>query len=102
MHRHYSSMQNLNWPELHNAGDVARRVDAPDVVEIAHVEAAIDAPRQGKGRQQLVAQGLAVAAGARDATAPTVPHHCRDDGRLQRDELVLTAAFEEDTWENRG
>lgn len=85
-------------PELHDARDVARRVDAADVVEIADVQTAVDAPRQSHRRQQLVALGLPVAAGAGDAPAPPVAHDGGDDGRLQGDELVLPAAFVEDPW----
>lgn len=84
-------------PQLHDAGDVAWWVDAADVVEISHVQASVDAPRQSHRRQQFVAQGLAVAAGARDAPAPAISHHCGNDRRLQRDELVLPAAFVQNT-----
>lgn len=88
-------------PELHDAGHVARRVDAADVVEVSHVQAAVDAPGQGHGRQQLVALRLPVAAGAGDAAAPPVAHDGGDDGRLQGDELVLPAAFVQDAWRQR-
>lgn len=80
-------------PELHDAGDIAGRVDASDVVEISHVEAPIDPPRQSHGRQQFVTLGKSITAGAGDAPAPAVPHDRGDNGRLERDELVLSAAF---------
>lgn len=86
-------------PQLHDTCDIAGRVDAPDVVEISHVQTSIDAPGQSHRRQQLVTLCLAVTAGAGDAPAPPVPHDSGDDGRLEGDELVLPAAFIKDAWQ---
>lgn len=80
-------------PELHDTRDIAGGVDASDIVEISHVEAPVDAPRQSHGRQQLVTLGEPIAAGAGDAPAPAVAHDGGDNGRLEGDELVLPAAF---------
>lgn len=88
-------------PELHDTRDIARWVDAPDVVEIADVQASIDAPCQSHRRQQLVALGLPITAGARDASAPPVPHDGGDHRGLERDELVLPAAFVKNAWETK-
>lgn len=87
-------------PELHDTCHVSRRVDAADEVEIADVEASIDAPGQSDRCQQLVALSLPVTAGTRDAPAPSVPHHRGDHWGLERDELILPAAFVKDAWEN--
>lgn len=83
-------------PELHDACHVPRGVDPADEIEIANVEAAIDAPGQSNRRQQLVALGLPVTAGAGNAPAPSVPHHGGNHWRLEGDELVLPAAFVQD------
>lgn len=88
-------------PELHDAGDIPRGVDTSDVVEISHVQTSVDAPRQSHRRQQLVALGLPVTAGTRDASAPPVAHDSRDHRRLERDELVLPAAFVENACETK-
>lgn len=80
-------------PELHDTRDIAGGVDASDIVEISHVEAPIDAPRQSHRRQQFVTLGEPIAAGAGDAPAPAVAHDGGDNGRLERNELVLPAAF---------
>lgn len=80
-------------PELHDTCDIAGGVDASDIVEISHVEAPIDTPRQSHGRQQFVTLGESITAGAGDAPAPAVPHDSGDNGRLEGDELVLSAAF---------
>ena len=85
-------------PELHDTCDIARRVDAADVVEISNIETSIDAPCQSHRRQQLVALGLSVAAGAGDASAPAVPHDSGDHRGLEGDELVLPAAFVKNAW----
>lgn len=89
----------MNLPELHYTGDVSWREDTTDVVKISHVQTSVDAPGQGHGRQQLIAQSLSVAAGTGDAPAPAIPHDGGDDGRLQWDELVLPTAFVQNTWE---
>lgn len=83
-------------PELHDAGHVSRGVDAADEVEVADIEASINAPGQSHGGQELVPLSLSVTAGARDAPAPSVPHHGGNHGGLQGDELVLPTAFVED------
>lgn len=82
-------------PELHNTCDIARWVDASDVVKISNVQAPVDAPRQSHWRQQLVTLGLAITAGARDAPAPPIPHDGGDHRGLEGDELVLPVAFVE-------
>lgn len=86
-------------PELHDARDVARWVDASDVVKVANVQASVDAPRQRHRCQQLVTLGLAVTAGAGDTPAPAVPHDGGDHRGLEGDELILPVAFVEDAWE---
>lgn len=88
-------------PELHDTCDISRWVDASDVVEVSDVQTSIDAPRQSHGRQQLVPHGLSVTAGARDAPAPPVPHDGGDHRGLERDELILPAAFVKDTCETK-
>lgn len=88
-------------PELHDTCDIARRVDASDVVEISDVQTSIDAPRQSHWRQQLVALGLPITAGARDASPPPVPHDGGDHRWLEGDELVLPAAFVKNSWETK-
>lgn len=80
-------------PELHDTRDIAGGVDASDIVEISHVEAPIHTPRQSHGRQQFVTLGESITAGAGDAPAPAIPHDGGDNGRLERDKLVLSAAF---------
>lgn len=88
-------------PELHDARDVAWRVDAADVVEISHVQTPVDAPRESHRRQQLVALGLPVTARTRDASAPAVAHDSGDHRGLQRDELVLPTPFVKNAWETK-
>lgn len=88
-------------PELHDTCDIARWVDASDVVKIANVQAPVDAPRQRHRCQQLVTLGLAVTAGARDTPAPPVTHDSGDHRGLEGDELVLSVAFVEDAWKKR-
>lgn len=91
----------MTLPELHDTRDIARWVDASDVVEISDVQTSVDAPSQSHRRQQLVALGLPVAAGTRDASAPPVPHDSGDHRGLQGDELVLPAAFVKNAWEKK-
>lgn len=88
-------------PELHDTCDIARWVDAADVVEIPNIQTSVDAPCQSHRRQQLVALGLPVTAGAGDAPAPAVPHDGGDHGGLEGDELVLPAAFVQNAWETK-
>lgn len=89
-------------PELHDTCDIARRIDAADVVEIANIQTPIDAPCQRHRRQQLVALGLPITARAWDASPPPVPHNGGNHTGLKRDELVLSAAFVQNAWEKRG
>lgn len=91
----------LILPQLHDTCDIARWVNAPDVVEISDVQTSIDAPCQSHRRQQLVALGLSITAGARDASASPIPHDSGDHRGLERDELVLPAAFVKNAWETK-
>lgn len=88
-------------PELHHTRDIARRVDAADVVEISDIKTSINAPCQSHWCQQLVALSLPVAAGARDASAAPVPHDSGDHRRLERDELILPIPFIKNAWETK-
>lgn len=59
-------------PQLHDAGDVPRGEDPPDVVEVPDEDAAVGSAGQRERRQELVALRLPVTAGAGDAAAPAV------------------------------
>lgn len=59
-------------PQLHDAGDVPRGEDPPDVVEVSDEDAAVGSAGQRERRQELVALRLPVTAGAGDAAAPAV------------------------------
>lgn len=88
-------------PELHDTCDIARWVDASNVVKIANVQAPVDAPCQCHWCQQLVTLGLAVTAGTRDTPAPPITHDSGDHRGLEGDELVLPVAFVEDAWKKK-
>lgn len=91
----------LILPEFHDTCDIARWVDASDVVKIADIKTSIDAPSQSHWCQQFVALGLSITAGARDASAPPIPHDSGDHRGLERDELVLSTAFVKNAWETK-
>lgn len=86
-------------PQLQDVGDIPRREDPSDVVEVAHVEAPIGATREGHRGQELVAISKAIAAGARYASPAPVAHDASDDRWLLRYKLVLPIPFVQDAWD---
>lgn len=69
-------------PQLHDAGDVPRGEDPPDVVEVPDEDAAVGSAGQRERRQELVALRLPVTARAGDAAAPAVSWRTTRSRRL--------------------
>lgn len=59
-------------PQLHDAGDIPRGKDPPDVVKVSHENAAISTTSQRQGGQKFVAFCLPITAGAGNATATAI------------------------------
>ncbi len=88
-------------PELHDTGDIAWRIDASDVIEVANKQAPIDAPCESNRSQQFVSLRLPITARTGDASASAVPHYGADDGRKLGEEDVLTISLIQDPWDTR-
>lgn len=67
----------LILPQLHDAGNVPRGKNPPDVVEISHENAAVGSAGQSQGGQKLVAFCLSITAGAGNATATAISCNVR-------------------------
>lgn len=64
-------------PQLHDAGDIPRGKDPPDVVKVSHENAAISSASQRQGGQKFVAFCLPITAGAGNATATAISCNIR-------------------------
>jgi len=85
-------------PELHDTGDIAWRIDTPDVIEVANIQATVDAPRESNRSQQFVSLRLPITARTGDASAPAIPHYGADNRRKPGEEDILTASLVQNSW----
>lgn len=88
-------------PELHDTGDIAWRIDTSDVIEVANIQATIDAPCESNRSQQFVSLRLPITAWTGDASAPAIPHYGADNGRKLGEEDILTTSLIQNPWDTR-
>lgn len=80
-------------PHLQDVGDISRREDPADVIEVSHIETPVRAAGEGHGGQELVTVSKPIAAGAGDAPPAPIAHDAADDRWLLGHELVLSVPF---------
>lgn len=88
-------------PELHDTGDIAWRIEASDVIEVANVQAAINAPCKSNRSQQFVSLRLPITARTGDASASAITHYGADNGRKLGEEDILTISLIQNPWDTR-